>query len=130
MPKTPYSDVTSQEALRLMVNGEEAECLESEEKWRRYKLKKIKDGGLCPVTKLLYHKKGEWREAPHKIETLASCEWRVRRKPMMVVVTDQVTNSLNGSKSLHMGLDESLAGFPDGARVQVTIKELLGGASG
>ena len=49
---------------------------------------------------------------------------------MMVVVTDQVTNSLNGSKSLHMGLDESLAGFPDGARVQVTIKELLGGASG
>ena len=46
MPKTPYSDVTSQEALRLMVNGEEAECLESEEKWRALQAEEDQGWGL------------------------------------------------------------------------------------
>ena len=128
MRKTEYRDVSGAEALRLMSNGEETESLEAENKWRRFRLKKSKgdpaSGDLDQPSKLMYHKKGEWRECPYALEQITHREWRTRRKlAVQIYVTrilkDDDTGILNADLTL-----VSLKDFSEGARVRVTIQEL------
>ena len=129
MKKIEYRDITGNEAYKLLTLGEEAESLESEDKWRRYKVKIVKSTlkDPKPSGRLMHYKKGEWRESPLELGEILNREWRTRSKPMAVSFGAVISKNPESGKSYFEPDDVliSLDEFPDGARVRVTVRELL-----
>jgi hypothetical protein len=127
MKKTEYRDITGDEAYKLLTLGAEAESLESEDKWRRYKIKLIKSTlkDASPSGKLMHYKKGDWRESPLEFSAIINREWRTVRKLAEVTFVAIIKKSPeNGENDFVSELPLNLSNFPEGARVQVVMKEL------
>lgn len=128
MKKIECRDLTANEASWLLIHGEEVESLESENKWRRYKLKLVKSTlkNPEPSGKLMYYKKGEWRESPLELGEILNREWRTRSKPTAVSFGATIKKSPeNGRSYFEPDVPISLDEFPVGARVRVSVREQL-----